>query len=59
MMGAQLLLTYLPVMNWRFHTAPIGWMDWLHIVLVGLVIYLVIGVEKAWRLRRETGAVDQ
>jgi magnesium-transporting ATPase (P-type) len=59
MIGAQLLLTYLPVMNWLFHTAPIGWMDWLHIVLVGLVIYLVIGAEKAWRLRRETGAVDR
>jgi len=58
MMGAQLLLTYLPVMNWLFHTAPIGWMDWLHIVLVGLVIYLAIGAEKIWRLRRETtGAV--
>jgi magnesium-transporting ATPase (P-type) len=56
MVGAQLLFTYLPVMNWLFHTAPIGWMDWLHIVLVGLVIYLVIGAEKALRLRRETGA---
>lgn len=53
MMGAQLLLTYLPVMNWLFHTAPIGWMDWLHILLAGLLIYLVIGAEKAWRLRRE------
>jgi len=54
MMGAQLLLTYLPLMNWLFHTAPIGWTDWFHIVLVGLVIYLVIGAEKLWRLRRET-----
>jgi magnesium-transporting ATPase (P-type) len=55
MIAAQLLFTYLPVMNWLFHTAPIGWTDWLHIVLVGLVIYLVIGAEKAWRLRREAG----
>ncbi len=55
MIVAQLLFTYLPVMNWLFHTAPIGWMDWLHIVLVGLVIYLAIGAEKAWRLRREAG----
>jgi magnesium-transporting ATPase (P-type) len=54
MMGAQMLLTYVPVMNWLFHTAPIGWMDWLHITLVGLVIYLVIGAEKLWRLRQET-----
>ena len=55
MIGAQLAFTYLPVMNWLFHSAPIGWMDWLYIVLVGLVIYLVIDVEKAWRLRREAG----
>ena len=56
MMAAQLAFTYLPVMNWLFHTTPIGWMDWLHITLVGLAIYLIIGAEKAWRLRRETGA---
>ena len=56
MMGAQMLLTYVPVMNWLFHTAPIGWMDWLQVTLVGLVIYLVIGAEKLWRLRRETDA---
>ncbi|MCB1800947.1 MAG: cation-transporting P-type ATPase [Gammaproteobacteria bacterium] len=54
MMAAQLLLTYVPVMNWLFHTAPIGWIDWLHIILVGLAIYLVIGAEKRWRLHRET-----
>jgi magnesium-transporting ATPase (P-type) len=58
MIGAQLLFTYLPVMNWLFHTAPIGWTDWLHIVLVGLLIYLVIGAEKALRLRWETGASE-
>jgi magnesium-transporting ATPase (P-type) len=53
MLGAQLLITYVPVMNWLFGTAPIDLIDWLHICLVGLVIYLVIGAEKAWRLRRE------
>jgi magnesium-transporting ATPase (P-type) len=59
MIGAQLLITYVPLMNWLFHTAPIGLMDWLHITLIGLVIYLVIGAEKIWRLRRETGAAEQ
>jgi len=57
MVGAQLLITYVPLMNWLFHTAPIGLTDWLHITLVGLVIYLVIGVEKVWRLRREMRVV--
>lgn len=53
MMAVQLLFTYLPAMNLLFHTAPIGWMDWLHITLVGLLIYLIVGAEKAWRRRRE------
>ena len=52
-MAVQLLFTYLPAMNLLFHTAPIGWMDWLHITLVGLLIYLIVGAEKAWRRRRE------
>ncbi len=51
---AQLLFTYSPLMNQLFHTAPIGLLDWLHILAVGLVIYLVIGVEKAFRRSRET-----
>ncbi len=53
---AQLLFTYAPLMNRLFHTAPIGIMDWVRILAVGLVIYLVIGAEKTLRRRRETGA---
>jgi len=53
---AQLLFTYVPLMNRLFHTAPIGLMDWAHILAVGLVIYLVIGAEKTLRQRRETGS---
>jgi len=50
---AQLLFTYAPLMNRMFHTAPIGPTDWVHILVIGLVIYLVIGVEKTLRQRRE------
>ncbi|HAJ91660.1 MAG TPA: carbonate dehydratase [Gammaproteobacteria bacterium] len=53
---AQLLFTYVPLMNRLFHSAPIGLMDWAHILAVGLVIYLVIGAEKTLRQRRETGS---
>jgi magnesium-transporting ATPase (P-type) len=49
----QLLFTYAPLMNRMFHTAPIGVIDWAHILAVGLVIYLVIGVEKMLRRRPE------
>jgi magnesium-transporting ATPase (P-type) len=51
---AQLLFTYAPLMNRMFHTAPIGLMDWVHILAVGVVIYVVIGVEKTLRQRWET-----
>ena len=46
MLAAQLAFTYLPVMNRLFHTAPISAQAWLHIVLVGLVAYSVVGFEK-------------
>ena len=58
MIVAQLLFTYAPLMNRLFHTAPIGLVDWAHILAVGVVIYLVIGAEKTLRQRRETGASE-
>ncbi len=50
MLLLQLGFTYLPFMQAAFGTAAIGWLDWAYLVLVGLGIYLVIGLEK-W-LRR-------
>jgi magnesium-transporting ATPase (P-type) len=55
---AQLLFTYTPLKNRLFHTAPIGIMDWVHILAVGLLIYLVIGAEKTLRRHRETGGSE-
>ncbi|VAW44276.1 hypothetical protein MNBD_GAMMA04-77 [hydrothermal vent metagenome] len=46
---AQLSLTYIPIMNQLFHTAPIGLNDWMAIFTVGLIIYLVISADKAIR----------
>ncbi len=50
MMVASLVLTYLPIMNKLFHTAPISLSDWLHISAVGLSIHLVIACDKRIRL---------
>ena len=50
---AQLLFTYLPLMNQLFHTAPIGILDWMSILVVGLTIYLIIGAEKTIRQHHE------
>ncbi len=55
MAATQWLFTYSPTMNRLFHSAPISLMEWGYIMVVGMVIYLVIGGEKAfwrWRHRR-------
>jgi len=48
----QLALTYLPLMNRLFATAPIGRREWLEIGAVGVVAYVVVGVEKRLRALR-------
>lgn len=51
MTGLQLLFTYSPIMNRFFHSAPIGRDSWVRICLVGLIVYLIIEIEK-WVRRR-------
>lgn len=51
MAALQLLLTYAPLMNHLFATAPIGAQEWLEIFAVGLLASLVVGVEKRWAPR--------
>lgn len=48
--AAQLALTYLPVMNGIFHTAPVRPEAWPWILLIGLVASIIVGIDK--RLRR-------
>jgi Ca2+-transporting ATPase len=54
MLACQLLFTYLPAMNRAFHSAPLPLGDWWCVMAVGLVIYLVVELEK--RLRRKAEA---
>ncbi|ABA88602.1 cation-translocating P-type ATPase [Syntrophotalea carbinolica DSM 2380] len=49
----QIILTYVPVMNTLFGTAPISLLQWLTIIAGGLVIYVVVGLEKTWRRKRK------
>jgi magnesium-transporting ATPase (P-type) len=49
MMLAQVALIYLPAMNWLFHTVPLGLDEWLLAIGSGLVIYLIVGIEKMIR----------
>ncbi|MFP3712602.1 cation transporting ATPase C-terminal domain-containing protein [Puerhibacterium sp. TATVAM-FAB25] len=50
----QAALTYLPVMNALFATAPIGGAAWVRILGVALVAWALVGVDKHLRLRRST-----
>jgi len=54
MLGAQLMLTYVPLMNRLFHTTPITAGAWARIVLVALLAYLIVELEKwvRWRGRK-------
>ena len=53
MLALQLALTYLPVMNRLFQTAPIGLDAWGEIAATALLCSLVVAAEK--RLSRSTG----
>ncbi len=46
MLLLQLLYTYLPAMNWMFHSAPIGLEAWGRILAVSVLVFFVIGIEK-------------
>ncbi|AKO52587.1 carbonate dehydratase [Marinobacter psychrophilus] len=45
----QLLFTYLPIMNVWFDTAPISAEAWLRVFACGLLISMIVGLEKRWR----------
>jgi magnesium-transporting ATPase (P-type) len=55
-LALQLALTYLPLMNRLFQTAPIGVEEWGRILAVGLVCSLIVGIEK--RLSRSSRRKD-
>ncbi|MBN1761065.1 MAG: cation-transporting P-type ATPase [Chitinispirillaceae bacterium] len=42
----QILFTYAPFMNTAFHSEPIAPTDWLFIIGVGAVIFIIIELEK-------------
>ena len=48
----QAALTYLPLMNRLFATAPIGGHQWLEIFAVGVLAYVVVGIDKGLHTRR-------
>ena len=55
MLAAQLLFTYVPLMNTLFHTAPISGESWLRIMAVAAVVFVVVEIEKWLRYGRGRG----
>jgi len=55
----QLLFTYLPIMNLWFSTAPISAEAWLRVFACGLLISMIVGVEKHWRLQSKAKQLQQ
>lgn len=52
MLGAQVLLTYAPVLNRLFHTAPLGLAAWGRLGAVAVLVFAGVEVEKGLRRRR-------
>jgi magnesium-transporting ATPase (P-type) len=55
MLGAQLLLTYVPVMNKLFHTTALGGESWLRIIGVAAIAFLAVEFEKWIRFGGDRG----
>jgi len=51
MLGVQLALTYVPIMNRLFHTAPIDLWWWGVMTAIGLFVFVLAEVKKAWTAR--------
>jgi len=49
MAGLQILLTYVPLMNRWFDTAPITGLEWLEVLGVSLFAYVLVELEKYFR----------
>jgi magnesium-transporting ATPase (P-type) len=48
MLGVQLVLTYVPIMNRLFHTAPIDLWWWSVMTAIGLLVFVLAEAKKAW-----------
>ena len=51
----QLGFTYLPLFHTLFTTEPLGLLSWIPVLAVGLLLYGVVELEKAWGRRRGHG----
>jgi len=59
MLALQMAFTYAPLMNFFFHSEPIGWNAWWRILLTASVVYVIVELEKwgrrCWGRRKSNG----
>jgi calcium-translocating P-type ATPase len=58
-LGLQALFTYWAPMTTLFGTAPIDSLAWLWAVMVGLLVFLAVESEKAWRRRGSSLQIER
>ncbi|MFN2349530.1 MAG: cation-transporting P-type ATPase [Thioalkalivibrio sp.] len=52
----QALFTYAPPLQFLFGTTAIGWVEWGRILAFGILLFVLVEIEKAWLKRREVQA---
>jgi magnesium-transporting ATPase (P-type) len=52
MIAAQMIFTYVPLLNSLFHAAPIGFDAWLRILAISAVVYIIVEIEKWMRQKK-------
>ncbi|MCD8509849.1 MAG: cation-transporting P-type ATPase [Bacillus sp. (in: Bacteria)] len=52
LIGLQLAITYLPFMNRIFQTAPLSLNHWIYPIVLGIVVFIIIEIEKAITSRK-------
>lgn len=47
LIALQMFITYVPFMHTLFGTAPLSWEDWLYPLGFGVIVFLIVEIEKA------------
>ena len=55
MAASQLFFTYVPAMQHVFGTASLGVTEWLLIIAIGMVVFVIVEIEKRISMASEKG----
>jgi Ca2+-transporting ATPase len=55
-LGAQVCAVYLPFLQSALHTVPLGWQDWVVMILVAIPLFLIVEMAKRILVKRDAAA---